>query len=147
MTPPTCARTEPIRSAFAQRPLDAGERAHLRVCDDCAAALASAASGEIARGLAATARLPSARQTLLRARLEARRRETERRLRPLAIWQSIALGVAGLVALRLAPAVVAGLATAPASSPTPASPAQALFALGLGLLGALAFGVVRRRTA
>jgi hypothetical protein len=141
-----CPRSEALAAATARRPLSAEERGHARGCDDCAAELASAASRALARELSASARLPSARQTLLRARLEARRRAAERPLRPLQIWQGIVLaaGVAG--ALRFAPALGGALTDGAAALPE-ASPAGLLLALGLAALALLPAAAHRRRGA
>jgi len=132
----SCARAGALAEAAARRPLDAEERAHARDCEVCATELALAASGALARSLVAAAQLPTARQTLLRARLEARRREAERRLRPLAIWQAVALAVAVATGLWLVPPMIGALVAAPTGA-TAVSPAQLVFALGLALLAAL----------
>lgn len=140
----SCPRASALADAAARRLLAAEERAHARDCDLCATELALAASGALARGLVVAARLPTARQTLLRARLEARRREAERRLRPLAIWQAVALAVAVATGLWLVPPMIDALVDAPTGA-TAASPAQLVFALGLALLAALPLLAVGRR--
>ncbi len=145
----SCTRGGGIAAAAERRALDAEERDHLRTCDACATNLAIAASRRLARDLAAAAQLPTARQTLLRARLAARRCEAERRLRPLVIWQSIVLAVSLSVSAWLAPSLLRALvATPPAQSS--ASPAQLVFVAGVALLALLAalsvVAIGRRRT-
>ena len=138
MTDPTCPRAAALAAAVARRPLAADELAHARACDECAIELAIAASRPLARKLVASARLPDARRTLLRARLEARRRETERRLRPLVVWQTVVLVLASAVGLWIAPQLF--------HAPAAALPLPALIA-GVAVLAALARLAAPRRRA
>lgn len=146
MTETRCPLSEALAAAAARRPLSPEERRHACLCGDCAAELAIAASGAVARTLLASARLPSARQTLLRGRLEARRREAERRLRPLQIWQGIVLAAGAAGALWLAPALGGALVHGAAALPE-ASPAGLLLALGLAALALLPAAARGRRGA
>jgi hypothetical protein len=104
-----------------------------------------AAMARLAADLAPLATLRTAPQVLLRARLEARRRATERSLRPLVLWQHFA-GAAVLfgmaAALGVAGPLWGGLATAAASAPTPA---RLLAGVGLTALAALPFAGRGRR--
>lgn len=144
MTTKSCPRAGALAAAAERGSLDAEQRAHVRVCDACATELAIVASGALARGLVAAADLPSARQTLLRGRLEARRREAERRLRPLVVWQSIVLVAASVTALWLLPPMIGALVAPPAAA-IPASPARLVVVFGFALLLALPFLARGRR--
>jgi hypothetical protein len=147
-----CEREAAILAAARAGTLGAAEREHLRGCESCEAALAIeaafatlAASPDLGR---AAARLPSAHQVLLRARLEARRAEAERSLRPLLLWQRFAAGVAAAavaVGLALGAPVLAGIAQAPRIDS--ASPARLLFAVGVLAIVALPFALRRRGAA
>jgi hypothetical protein len=144
MTDPTCTRATTLAAAAERRALDAEELAHVGACDACATELATAASRQVARGLVAAAHLPNARQTLLRARLEARRLETERRLRPLAIWHAVVLVLGAAVSAWFAPSLVTAFAAAPGAADLP----LLLPVAGVGLLTAvLIFAARRQRTA
>lgn len=135
-TDPTCVRAAELAAAAARRALAAEELAHAGACDACATELAIVASRQLARGLLAAARLPNARQTLLRARLEARRLETERRLRPLAVWHSVVLVLAAAVTAWLAPSLVSAFAKAPEAAGAAILP-LVLLASGVGWLAVL----------
>lgn len=145
MTNAPCRLAASIGTALDRRSLDATERAHVRECEECAAALAGAVAIGLEQSISKSARLPTARQTLLRARLEVRRREAERRLRPITVWQTITLGVALGVAAWLLPALLDGLSRPPAGASS--TPAQLAFGAGVGLLLALGSVVALRRAA
>ena len=106
-----------------------------------------AAMRRLAAGLAPLATLRTAPQLLLRARLEARRRATERSLRPLLLWQrfaAVAVALAMGVALWLGGPLWSGLTAAAAPAPTPA---RLLAGIGLLVLSMLPFAQRLRRFA
>lgn len=110
-------------------------------------AVVDAAMARLATGLAPLANLRTAPQLLLRARLEARRRATERSLRPLLVWQRISavtIGVGMLLALVLSGPLFGALTAPGGSAPTPA---RFLAGLGLLVLSTLPFAGRLRRLA
>jgi len=142
----TCDRETAVLAAYRAGGgrLDEEAHAHVARCAACALALeAERATKELAAAFAAEARLAPVEVVALRARLRARREETERSLRPLELWQRFA-GVAiaaGLVmALVLFGPSFAGLSSAPAN----VDPKLAVLVLGVGSLLALPFAARRR---
>ena len=114
---------------------------------DAELAVVDAAMDRLASGLAPLANLRTAPQLLLRARLEARRRATERSLRPLVVWQriaAVAISLGMLLALLFGGPIFSGLATAGSSAPTPA---RLLAGVGLLVLSTLPFAGQLRRLA
>jgi hypothetical protein len=110
-------------------------------------AVVDAAMRRLAAGMAPLASLRTAPQLLLRARLEARRRATERSLRPLLVWQRIAAvttAIGMVLALVLGAPLFGGIAATSGSTPTPA---RLLAGLGLLVLSTLPFAQRLRRLA
>jgi hypothetical protein len=139
MTLRTCDREPTVLAAHRAGVLDEPTRAHLHHCAACALALeAERALAETAEAYGRQARLAPAPTLLLRARLRARREETERSLRPLELWQRFA-GVAVAAGLAAAAIVFGPMFGALGSAPAGASPTRALFALAVASLLALPF--------
>ena len=147
MTDRTCSRESAVLAAYRDGAgadaLDAETRAHVARCPACAVALeAERATKELAAAFAAEAHLPPVEIVALRARLRARREETERSLRPLELWQRFA-GAAIAAGLVVALVLFGPMFGALDSAPAAVDPKLVALFLGVGSLLALPFA--RRR--
>ena len=123
---------------------DEETRAHVARCAACAVALeAERATKELAAAFAAEAHLPPVEVVALRARLRARREETELSLRPLELWQRFA-GVAIAAGLAVALVLFAPSFGGLTAGSGTVDPKQAVLLLGVGSLLALPFAWRRR---